>query len=120
MATARLAPSGESSQGLLLDLLFASSGIESEICDNAEHLQVFPECIVPVARLSHLIALKILARDDHNRPQDAADLQQLIAVASKSDLDASLDALCLIEKRGFNRSRNLVTCLMHAKQEFGH
>ena len=120
LATARLVPSGESPQGLMLDLLFASSGIESEICENAEQLQVFPECIIPVARLSHLIALKVLARDDQNRPQDAADLQQLIAVASELDLNAALDAVCLIEKRGFNRSRNLVTGLMNAKQQFSH
>ncbi len=119
LATARLAPAGDHSQGLMLDLLFASSGIEAEICDSAERLQVFPDCVVPVARISHLIALKILARDDRLRPQDAVDLQQLLATAHESDLDAAHDAVCLIEKRGFNRSRNLVKALMNTRQEFG-
>ncbi|MEI8138592.1 MAG: nucleotidyl transferase AbiEii/AbiGii toxin family protein [bacterium] len=42
LATARLALPGEQPSGLMLDLLFASSGIEAEICAEAEILQVFP------------------------------------------------------------------------------
>ncbi len=119
LSTVRLVPSGERSPGLMLDLLFASSGIEAEICEEAELLQVFQQCIIPVARLHHLIALKVLARDDRTRPQDVADLRQLIAVADETDLKAACDAAGLIEKRGFNRSRNLVEAIMQAWQEFG-
>ena len=32
LATARLAPPEDQSQGLMVDLLFASSGIEAEVC----------------------------------------------------------------------------------------
>jgi hypothetical protein len=66
----------------------------------------------------HLIALKVLARDDRTRPQDAADLRHLIAVANEGDLMAACDAARLIESRGFNRSRNLVDGVMQAWQEF--
>jgi predicted nucleotidyltransferase len=118
LATARLAPQGEQSSGLMLDLLFASSGIEAEVCSEAELLQVFPQVLVPVAKLHHLIVLKVLARDDRTRPQDAADLRQLIAVAQPSDLEAACNLARLIEQRGFNRSRNLVEGLSSAWREF--
>ncbi len=108
LATARMAPAGGQDTGLMVDLLFASSGIEAEVCAAAEPLAVFPGITVPVARIHHLIALKVLARDDRTRPQDAADLRLLIAAARTPDLDASLEAMRLIEARGFHRGRNLV------------
>jgi predicted nucleotidyltransferase len=118
LSTARLVPFGERPHGLMLDLLFASSGIEAEICAEAEMLYVFQQCLIPVARVHHLIALKVLARDDRTRPQDAADLRHLIAVANEADLMAACDAARLIESRGFNRQRNLVEAVMQAWHEF--
>ena len=118
LATARLAQLDEPSQGIMLDLLFASSGIESEICAEAEPLEVFPTVLVPVARLHHLLVLKSLSRDDRSRPQDAADLRQLIISAQATDLAAACTAARLIEQRGFNRSRNLIAALQTAWHEF--
>ncbi|OGV65797.1 MAG: hypothetical protein A2498_10285 [Lentisphaerae bacterium RIFOXYC12_FULL_60_16] len=118
LATVRMAPFGEKPQGMMLDLLFASSGIEAEICAEAEPLHVFQQIVVPVARVHHLIVLKLLARDDRTRPQDAADLRQLIAVASQSDFTAACVAARTIEKRGYNRSRNLVEAVKNAWDEF--
>lgn len=118
LATVRLAPAGDRPQTLMLDLLFASSGIEVEICAEAERLEVFPDCFIPVARVHHLIVLKTLARDDRTRPQDVADLRQLIAVADETDLLSACDAARLIEKRGFNRSRNLVEAVRQVWNEF--
>jgi len=118
LATARMAPMGAHPQGMMLDILFASSGIEAEVCAEAEIMQVFPQVFVPVARLHHLLVLKALARDDRNRPQDAADLRQLVSAAHPSDLDAACEAARLIEARGFNRSRNLVEALMNTWNEF--
>ncbi len=118
LSTVRMVPFDDTSSRLMLDLLFASSGIEAEICADAEDLQVFHQVFIPVARLYHLIALKVLARDDRNRPQDAADLRQLIAVAQESDLSAAYDAVRIIEKRGFNRSRNLVEAVKTTWEEF--
>lgn len=118
LATVRMALREDDPRGLMLDLLFASSGIEAELCGNAELLEVFPGLSVPVARLHYLMALKVLARDDRTRPQDAADLRQLMAASQPSDLEAAYDAARLIEQRGFNRSRNLVEALSSAWQEF--
>lgn len=118
LATARIAPFVSSPHGLVLDMLFASSGIEAEICVAAENLQVFPKLTVPVARIHHLMALKVLSRDDRTRPQDVADLRQLITNADASDLEAACDAARLIEQRGFNRERQLVTALELAWNEF--
>jgi predicted nucleotidyltransferase len=118
LAMARMTPFGSSPQGLVLDLLFASSGIESEICAEAEDLFVFPELSVPVARIHHLMVLKALSRDDRTRPQDSADLQLLIANADVSDIHLACDAARLIEQRGFNRERDLVTSLRNAWKEF--
>jgi predicted nucleotidyltransferase len=118
LATARMAPFGESPRGMMLDLLFASSGIEAEICAEAEMLQVFQQVFIPVARLHHLIALKALARDDRTRPQDAADLRQLIAAAQESDLAAACEAARMVEERGYNRSRRLVEAVKNAWRDF--
>ena len=117
LATARLAPTGDHSSPLMLDLLFASSGIESEVCAAAEILEVFPGISIPVASLPHLMALKTLARDDQTRPQDVADLRQLMSAALPADLNAACEAVRLIELRGFNRSRHLVEALLSAWRE---
>ena len=65
-----------------------------------------------------LMALKVLARDDRNRPQDALDLRQLILAASEADLECALEAVRLIEARSFNRERNLVKGMQEAWREF--
>ncbi len=119
LATARLAPKEGRTAGLMLDLLFASSGIEPEICQAAEALDVFPGLSVPIARLHHLLVLKVLARDDRNRPQDAADLRALVAVAMPEDLRSALAAAELVTQRGFNRSRDLSAALTDAWETFG-
>jgi hypothetical protein len=45
---------------VVVDLLFASSGIENEVVANADRLEVLPRLVVPVATTPHLIALKVL------------------------------------------------------------
>jgi hypothetical protein len=46
---------------VVVDLLFASSGIEGEVVSGAARLEVLPGLSVPVAATGHLIALKVLA-----------------------------------------------------------
>ncbi len=92
---------------VVVDLLFASSGIEPEIAQAAEVLEISPGLVVPVATIGHLIAIKILARDDATRPQDLADLRALLRSASPADLSVAREAAALIEARGFNRGRDL-------------
>lgn len=106
LAAARLAlPEPED---VLVDLLFASSGIETEIAIEAQLLDLLPDLTAPVATLGHLLALKILARDDRTRPQDSDDIRALLREAHPSDLESTRLALQLIEQRGFHRGRRLV------------
>ncbi|MBV9947004.1 MAG: nucleotidyl transferase AbiEii/AbiGii toxin family protein [Myxococcales bacterium] len=111
LATARLVASGGSARGVVTDLLFASSGIEPEIARGAEVIEVLPGLHVPVARLGHLIALKLLARDDRRRPQDFDDLRSLLREASGSDLEDARKAASAIEARGYHRQRRLTEAL---------
>ncbi|HKB23714.1 MAG TPA: nucleotidyl transferase AbiEii/AbiGii toxin family protein [Methylomirabilota bacterium] len=80
LATVRLALAGEDVRGAVVDLLFASSGIEPEIVAAAEPIEAVPGFGVPVARLGHLIALKVLARDDRARPYDRVDLAAFVRI----------------------------------------
>jgi predicted nucleotidyltransferase len=106
LATARLLPPG--GQDLFVGLLFASSGIEPEIIQAAEPLEVIEGLTVRVASLAHLIAMKVLARDDEKRPQDRVDLLALLRVAGERDLQSAREALELIRSRGFHRGKDLL------------
>jgi hypothetical protein len=70
---------------MIVDLLFASCGIEPEIAEGAETLEVLPKLLLPVASTGHLIAMKLLSRDDDTRPNDRADLMALAAKADDAD-----------------------------------
>ncbi len=107
LATARLLPPGQDRGGVVVDLLFASSGIEPEVVAAAEPLEVLPGLNVPVARLPELIALKVLARDDATRPQDLSDLVALVPLASAEDLESARKLTRLIEDRNYHRGREL-------------
>lgn len=112
LATVRLMPPHQPTDGeVLVDVLFASSGIEREIVNTADQLEVFPERPYPVARTGHLIALKLLARDDARRPQDLADLHALLAVATEADLALARSSCALITERGYHRDRDLASAL---------
>lgn len=111
MATVRLSPSGMSEGSAVLDLLFASSGIEAEVAAEAGRIELVDGVHLPVARLGHLLALKVLARDDEHRPQDLADIRALIASATPGELTRAKEAVHTIEQRGFGRGRDLVAAL---------
>ena len=108
LATARLEPPGEPSGGVVVDLLFASSGIEPELVRAADLIELFQGTFVPVATTGHLMALKVLSRDDRNRPQDIADLRALLNVATADDIALTRAALALVAERGFARQRDVV------------
>lgn len=60
---------GSSTTPVVIDLLFASSGIEDEIVAAATEVDVLPGLRVPVASTGHLMALKVLAgRPRPHRP----------------------------------------------------
>jgi len=94
----------------IVDLLFLSSGIEAEIAQEASPLAVLGQR-VPVARIGHLIAMKLVARDDRNRPADQADLRALSKAASEDEWECARVAVDLIHERGFDRGRDLRSAL---------
>jgi predicted nucleotidyltransferase len=106
LATARLTRPAEPA-GPIIDLLFASSGIEPEVVADAEDIELLPQLRIRVATIAHLIALKVLARDDAARPQDVGDLRALLRVASAVDIVQARAALALIARRGYHRGRDL-------------
>jgi hypothetical protein len=118
LATVRLVETNEDSRGAVIDLLFASSGIEPEIVAAADPLEVVPGFAVPIARMGHLIALKVLARDDRTRPQDRVDLAALLSRADTAILQEAREALALIAARGFHRRRDLLAALAATVDEF--
>ncbi|RKY21773.1 MAG: hypothetical protein DRQ55_03250 [Planctomycetota bacterium] len=92
---------------MVVDLLFASSGLEPELVAAAERLEVFPGVEVPVAGRAHLIALKVLAADAATRPQDGIDAINLLREASPDELSETRAALELITSRGYARTKDL-------------
>lgn len=111
LATVRLESPLASGDSVIVDLLFASAGIEPEVARAAEVIEISPDLRLPVALVGHLIALKLLARDDERRPQDSDDLQALIGVASEDDVGVARDAVALISERGYARDRDLQAAL---------
>ena len=109
LSTVRLRRPGS---GVIVDLLFASSGIEVEIVAAASEVEIAAGIVAPVAQLGHLIAMKLLSRDDRTRPRDREDLVQLAAVADALEWTRAEEAITQIEARGFARGRDLRAALL--------
>jgi hypothetical protein len=105
LATARLR--SRVAGGIIVDLLFASSGIEGEIAAAAEDMTVARGVRMPVARVGHLIALKLLSQDADRRRQDLIDLDHLKSVADDDEWDLAERACVVIVQRGFHCGRDL-------------
>jgi predicted nucleotidyltransferase len=118
IAMVRLVTTERDAQGVVLDLLFASSGIESEIVDTAEVVEIFEGIRVPLATVPSLLAQKVLARDDVERPQDRVDIAKLLGVTSDGDLAEAERLLLLVESRGFARQRDLIADFRRLRDEF--
>lgn len=114
LSTVRLLPPGQDEDGIIVDLLFASSGIEPELAEAAPQLEVLPGLHVPVATLGHLLALKLLAMDDTTRPQDRVDIVSLLQHADAAELRRAEEAITLITARGFHRDKDLQARLREA------
>ncbi|HEX5068877.1 MAG TPA: hypothetical protein VFV78_01575 [Vicinamibacterales bacterium] len=100
-------PPGESADGVVVDLLFASSGIERDICSAAEPIEIAAGLVVPVARAGHLLAQKILSRGP-NRLQDDIDIQALLAGADDAERERCRQALESIALARANRGKDLL------------
>ena len=93
-----------------IDMLRASSGIEDEVVAVAESLEVVRGVVIPVARVGHLIALKLLSVSP-GRETDTLDLRHLAAIATPAEWDRAADAVEKITARGYSRGRDLASDL---------
>jgi hypothetical protein len=108
LATVRLAPPAAAvPEGIVVDLLFASSGVEPELVAAAEPVTVFEGTAFPVATSPYLLALKVLAQDER-RPQDRADAAALLSDLGSSGLQQARTILRSIEERGYHRGKDLL------------
>ena len=103
LAIVRFLAPGQDQYGVIVDLLFASSGIEQEIVAMAEEMEIVSGTIVPVVTMGHLLALKTLA----GRPKDQEDLRLLLRHAVQQDIHLAHDSLDLISRRGYDGGKNL-------------
>lgn len=110
LATVRLRAPTEDPAGVVVDLLFASSGIEAEIVRAAGRAVIFTGVEVPLPAIGHLIALKVLSESER-RLKDRQDLIALIGAADERELERAREAVELITVRGFNRGRVLSVAL---------
>ncbi len=110
LATVRTHRPGEQ-EGVVVDLLFASSGLEPEIAEEAHEIEIITGLAVPLARPGHLFALKLLSFDAEYRPMDLQDLRHLGAVMDDDEVGAARRGVALIEERGFHRGRDLTELL---------
>jgi len=83
----------------------------------ADRIEAVPGFTVPVARLGHLIALNVLARDNRTRPQDRVDLAALLTRADAAAPGEARESLTLVTRRGFQRG-DLLAVLDAAVNEF--
>jgi predicted nucleotidyltransferase len=93
-----------------VDLLFASSGVESEIVADAESV-VIVGVTVPVARAGHLLALKLLSMSERRARKDGPDLDELLRVADAAEIARAREAIRLIAERGYARGKDLAADL---------
>jgi hypothetical protein len=86
-----------------VDLIFSLAGIEREVVAGATPAEIAPGFVLPVSRIGHLIALKLLAGRSH----DLGDLGALLEQSTEVDQNLAFESLALIEERNFHEGRNL-------------
>jgi Nucleotidyl transferase AbiEii toxin, Type IV TA system len=101
LATVRL----NSRHGTIVDLLAASCGIEPEIVERAEAVDIGNQ-LIPVARAEELLAMKVLSTSP-KRKQDAMDALALLQHNPGLNLPEVFRNLQLIQHRGFHRQQDL-------------
>ena len=114
LATARL----RDPNGVVCDLIFASSGIERETVDTAEVTEVFPDCSVPTACVETLLAMKVLASTSE-RPRDAGDIRAMVLANPTFDEERVKAYLALVEQRGYARGQRLLPKWRKLRKQLG-
>jgi hypothetical protein len=105
--------------GIRVDLLFASSGIEREIVERANPVEIASAGFIPVAAAEELLAMKVLSMTD-TRLQDRLDAQRLLQLVPNLDLARVRADLQCISERGFDRGQDLASKLESLLVALGH
>jgi hypothetical protein len=103
LATARL----RNPDGVVCDLVFSTSGIEREVVDSAEPVEVLPSVFVSTAAAEPLLAMKVLSATPQ-RPQDLADIHAILRENPALDVATVVKLLGFIEQRGYARGQSLL------------
>jgi len=106
LATVRLLPPTEGEAGVIVDLIFASSGIETEVVAEATNEIIAQGIEGRVAAIPHLIAMKTVSESER-RFQDRADLVGLIRASQPAEIARAFELVDLATARGYNRERDL-------------
>lgn len=106
LATVRLL----SPEGVKVDLLTASSGIEPEVVARASAIDLEGLGPVPVATAEDLLALKVLSMTEQ-RLQDRIDAERILQVCRELNLEQVRERLSLITARGYHRDQDLTAKL---------
>lgn len=114
MATARL----RNANGIVCDLIFATTGIESEIVQGAEIIEVFSKVLVPTATAEALLAMKTLSATSQ-RPRDSGDIQAIILANPDFNESKVLHYLNAIDQRGCARGQQLQKKWVQLRTELG-
>ncbi|MCB9524525.1 MAG: nucleotidyl transferase AbiEii/AbiGii toxin family protein [Myxococcales bacterium] len=112
LATARL----RATDGVVVDVIFASTGLEAELVRDATLLTVLGQPNVPVVRLGHLIAMKLLSESDR-RLKDRVDLQTLFGFCDATELRRAAEGVALITLRNGHRGKDLPALLRQWTQQ---
>ena len=102
---------------MICDLICATCGIEREIVDGAESLELFDRA-VPIASAEAIVAMKVLSASEQ-RPRDLGDLQAILRAQPDLDQALVLELLNRIAERGFARGQNLVDKWADLRARFG-
>lgn len=105
IASVRLRGPGAASE--TVDLLFHVAGIEAEVAAGADPMAILDRIEAPVASRAALIALKVLA----GRDKDREDLAALLELAEAAEIREARRLLDLVERRGFDRDKDLQATL---------
>lgn len=108
-----------SPSGVKVDLLFASSGIETEIVDSATPIDFEGAGSVPVASAEELLAMKVLSMTD-TRLQDRIDAQHLLQFTPNLDISRVRKHLARITGRGYAREQDLEAKLAIVLHDVGY
>ena len=98
LATCRLVEQDQP-DGVIIDLFFANFGIEDEVLQAASVAEIATGISLPIVQAEDLIALKLLAVSNRNRPRDSEDVLNLIEAVPGDRLERTRELLKLMEDR---------------------